>query len=260
MKWWGEHLFELGQVMSWSFGSLTLTIMRLKKEWQVSYTHLLVNQDQEYTQVEFNSRAQSMLCESKVLRFAFKETEPSLYISLHLPDRPLVARPLKPLMIPAKEMATLYTSAAFWLGLCVGVDQKKLIEIPVREYSDTWFGPNTISGELCYASKTNAYLLHEELAQKPHRAIIPVSIQNEGNQTLKIERMNIPVCFLNLYQAFDEHFYAESLLFVRESNSNAVKVDIEKKGTLHQIHRLVTPSRKKKDENFLFKTIEMLFA
>jgi hypothetical protein len=191
MKWWGEHLFELGQVMSWSFGSLTLTVMRLKKEWQVSYAHAVISQDQEYAQVAFNREAKSVLCESKILRFAFKETEPSLYISLHLPDRPLVARPLKPLLIPAKEMATLYTSTAFWLGLCVGVDQKKLIEIPVREYSDTWFGPNTISGELCYASKTNAYLLHEELAQKPHRAIIPVSIQNESSATLKIERMNI---------------------------------------------------------------------
>ena len=210
MRWWEEHEFELGQTMSWSFGSLTLTITRLKKEWQVAFNHFAINSQDEFMNVVFEPAVQSLLGdfkrEAKFFRFAFKETEPTLKMTLHLPDRPLVARPIRPLMISGREMATLYTSAALWLGLAVGAENKKLMEVPTREYSDTWFGPNTTIGELCYASKTNAYLQSEELTKRAHRAVIPVTIHNENNESLKIERINIPVHFLNLYQAFDDHF------------------------------------------------------
>jgi hypothetical protein len=56
-----------------------------------------------------------------------------------------------------------------------------------------------MEGDLCYAKNTDAKVDLALLEKRPHRAITAVIIENEQEQTLTIDRMNIPVPYLTLY-------------------------------------------------------------
>src|SRR5690625_5517561 len=73
------------------------------------------------------------------------------------------------------------------------------MEIPTKILSDTWFGPNTQMGTLCYASKTYTRSSRQEVTPRPHRAVTPVTVRNQSEELLSIDKLSIPVPHLALY-------------------------------------------------------------
>ena len=65
--------------------------------------------------------------------------------------------------------------------------------------TDTWFGPDTQSGSLCYASRSFHRVRLAQVPTLPHRATIEVVVHNLSDSMLSLERMLISVQHLSLY-------------------------------------------------------------
>lgn len=108
-----------------------------------------------------------------------------------LADRPVVARPNQPLQLPSGEKVTLFVGIPLWFNLKRGEDI--LLDTPFALLSDTWFGPDTRNGEVCYACPTHARLSMEGVARSAFKAITPVEIHNEDGAPLLIDKVNLPI-------------------------------------------------------------------
>jgi hypothetical protein len=123
----------------------------------------------------------------------------SVDIATHqrLSPRPVVARPAQPIYLAAATSVRLYVGTSLWLSL--QRDDDVLLDIPVARLSDTWFGPDTMHGEICYACQTHARLSLAGIPANPYKAMTPITIINEATGPLVLDRINLPVHHLSLY-------------------------------------------------------------
>jgi hypothetical protein len=141
-----------------------------------------------------------------------------------LADLPVIVRPSSALHVPAKQKTTLYVTTVVWLRAFN--DGSLLLDMPVFRPSDTWFGPDTVSGELCYASRTQARTRVEALAQLPHRAVTPVVISNDAETALQVEQLRVPVPFLSLYAASDGRLWTNGITLTRGADSTEASLEL----------------------------------
>jgi hypothetical protein len=158
------------------------------------------------------------------MRFLLSNGTRPVQVSPQLADRPVVTRPLVPTELLRKEKTTLLVSTVLWARVSIG--EQTLAELPTLRLSDTWFGANTQHGELCYATQTRARLRMDNVQNSPFRAITPITISNEGEDNLKLERINVPVPHLTLY-CDGERFWTSALTVIREENLATAKLHIE---------------------------------
>jgi hypothetical protein len=139
----------------------------------------------------------------KVSRYVFRKSPASLCLKPRSLERPVVVKTTQPVQVPPGENITFFISAP----VCVSIELVKphmvLQEVPVLRLSDTWFGPSTRIGELCYAAKTHARNSKDDVPLRPHRAVTPVIIHNRSDELLAIEKLSIPVPYLAIYGLSD---------------------------------------------------------
>lgn len=158
------------------------------------------------------------------VRFLLSDTDPALRVAPQLADRTVVVRPTMPTELPPKQCATLFISTVLWARVTVG--EQTLTELPGVRLSDTWFGADTRRGELCYASQTRALLSLENIQYSAMRAITPITIDNQGDDNVRLERINVPVPNLTLY-CDGERFWTSGVRILREKNLATANVQIE---------------------------------
>ena len=105
-----------------------------------------------------------------------------------------------------------------WVRLESGNPAHTLLEIPVLRQSDTWHGPNTLEGELCYASRTFCRTDLENLPTRSHRVITPVIIQNQAKSALLIEQISLPLPYFSIYVDETGGLWTEELTIKHEAN------------------------------------------
>jgi hypothetical protein len=144
-----------------------------------------------------------------------------------LGNRPVVARPRQPLYLLSKQEVTLYLSTPIFLRIMVGSPQTMLRELASVRLSDTWFGPSTRVGELCYANRTHARQNLDNLPLRPHRAITPLKIRNNALEALPLDKISLPVPILSLYGAEDGSLWTQQATLVREEVSDLASVRVQ---------------------------------
>lgn len=128
----------------------------------------------------------------------------ALRVSQRLSTRPVVARPYTPVTLPSGQSIRLFVGTTLWFTVHGGDDV--LIDVPVRQLSDTWFGADTITGEVCYFCDTKARLSMDRIDANPFKAITPVDIENRTDSVVKIDRINLPIPNLALYRDKTRHW------------------------------------------------------
>ncbi len=193
------------------------------------------------------------------VRFLLKATTGNpLTLEPHLADRAVVSRPLAPTELPPRHSTTLLVSTPLWVRLRSGESQ--LAELPTARLSDTWFGPNTRHGELCYAAHTRARLRLENSADSPFRALTPVTITNNGGDNLKLDRINVPVTHLSLY-CDGQRFWTSAIAINRERNLISANVQIDEHApALCPDARKVAEPRRPLRGGVLERAVDLLFA
>ena len=194
------------------------------------------------------------------VRFCFADAPERLLVGVAQADRPFVVRPATPLSVGPDERVTLFVSTPTWIVLSVervvragagtrrqdgGSPQpQKLTEFPLERPSDTWFGPNTLTGELCYATRTAGYLRLDDVPRHSHLALTPVTIENKAQDPLQFERVRVPLPQLAVYADTTGALWTNAVRLTRETSGDLASAQVESGvplGARGASERLVTP-------------------
>jgi hypothetical protein len=224
--WWGEPELELGQAARWRIGPLSLYAHRLEHEWRVVAER---GPDPFTTALEVEHPFPVALIPpaKDALRLAFKAAPARLFLSPAMADRSLVLRPEGAVLIPPNESVQLFVSTPLWLRLRFGAKDGPEHELPIYRPSDTWFGARTTEGELCYASRTHALLVLEDVIRRPHRAITAVTVKNRCEEPLRLDRLKLPVRHLTLFAGHDDSLWTEGVTLDRDSPDEVASMRVE---------------------------------
>lgn len=202
--WWGSHLLENQEARFWKIGQQMICLDRYQDEWHIAHWHWPSFKDPilPIEQLKFKTF---------VIRNQTQETT----LKPILADRPIVTELERPLYIPGGEKILLYVSSPLWCRVTVGKSQVLLEDVPGQLLSDTWFGQNTLEGELCYADHTLCSPHLTELKYQPERILSPLLIKNKSNDTLILKQIVVPVPYLSVYADTAHRLWSEMLIIHR---------------------------------------------
>ena len=223
-RWWGHFELAEGVAGRWQVGPLALRIEHRPDEWFVQHQ---LGTDPLATEFAVNvpaSGGPELL--GHAIRFASALTASTLILRPALADRPIVARPTVPLVVPAGESVGLFVGSPAWLQLGWADQPETLLELATFRPSDTWFGPSPAEGELCYATRTGARLRLDESAVRPGRVITAVTVTNEGQGALSIEHIKLPVPQLTLHASADGQLWSQAMHFRRGHDDDHAEVHL----------------------------------
>ncbi len=233
-EWWGAFELEVDQGGRWDIGPCTLWLYRTVQEWRVMY-HVGTDPLASGSAVEVPVAEAALTAareapdrELAVQRHSFRTTEAGVTLHPALADRPVIVRPEDPLYIPAQEEVTLYVSTPLWVQVEVREGARLLCDVPTYRASDTWFGPSTRVGELCYAARTSGRSRLANVPLRMHRAVTPLVVRNRASEALLLERVQIPVPHLPLYCSADHYLWTPAVTLQRTEGGEGATVDIQR--------------------------------
>lgn len=236
-RWWGHFSLDVDQAGCWTIGPTTLWANRTSHDWRLLYAStgdaMQYEHDVElpasidrWHDLEEQAVTDATLT---VHRHTFRSTPPELTIEPILADRAIVVRPEHPLSIPAGEEVILYLSTPLWIRVRAG--NTVLEDVPSHRPSDTWFGPSPQDGELCYATLTAGRLSLSKLPMRAHRAVTPLTIRNEADDSFPLERVHVPAPYLALYESdsgTSDHLWTQGLTLIRDKANGTAEVRIRR--------------------------------
>lgn len=209
-RWWGTYQVEAGQSRFWRIGNVVICVDRVTNEWHIASCQAAEN---DFDKLNFKT-------------FTFR-TQAELELKPVLANLSLASKLERTLYIPGGEEILLYVSSPVWVRVQTGKSRIILAEIPTFILSDTWFGPNTCEGELCYAGHTYCSPHLKDIPSGPDRIISPMLIKNAGITTLKLENISVPLPYLSVYSDAENFLWTEQLYVYREEDSGP-QVEIAK--------------------------------
>ena len=259
--WWGSYELPVACPGRWRLGPLSLTIQRLQKEWRVAHEQAAEPYDDSCS-VSIGVEAEQPLDVADVTRFAMSETSENVTLSPVLADRPVIVRPDDPVSIVPRETAVIFMSTPLWVRVEIGEPPVTLTEIPSLRPSDTWFGPSTREGELCYASRITGRLQLSSIQQQPYRATSAVTITNDANSLLDVERFRLPVDYLSVYESPDGMLWTDDVRLTRtgEKDSATLKLEPRSWKRIRGDARLVSTPRAEVSENIVVRAFGSFFS
>ena len=240
-RWWGTYQVEAGQSRFWRIGNVVICVDRVTNEWHIASCPVgkITDLPEEHEE-SHNFTIPFERLNFKTFTF---HTQAEIELKPILANRPLASKLERPLYIPGGEDILLYVSSPVWVRVQTVKSQIILDEFPTFVLSDTWFGPNTREGELCYAGHTHCSPHLKDIPSGPDRIISPMLIKNHANQPLKLENISVPLPYLSVYSDADNFLWTEQLIVLREQDSGPeVEVDKGPPKALEEI-QLLTSAR-----------------
>lgn len=222
--WWGQAEVPLNHSLSRRIGPLELEVVRLDLEWCLTWqTH----EDPLDNQLQLKPAAtfRDLPVLENNLRVGDPTDDRTVELIPALADRPVVSRVDAPFTVLPGDEITVFVSTPLWLRV-VADTGRPLLEVPFYRPSDTWFGPSTRVGELCYASRTHCRLHPDELPTRPHRSVTSISIRNRATDPLLIERIMLPVANLSLFARADGRLWTDDVVMRRELEDTSTTVHV----------------------------------
>lgn len=237
IPWWGTFTLDEETAGRWEVGPSTLWLYRSANEWRVvhrlptdpSSTDPMANRSA--VTVPLSPDEETEIPDTgdetvRISRHSFRRTEDRISLSPALADRPVVSRPEHPLFVPPGESVTLYLSTAVWIRITLAESDRQLQEVPSYRMSDTWFGPSTVAGEFCYATRTAGRLRLDPLSRRFHRAVTPLLIKNAATDALNLERVQLPAPHLALYTTPTNMLWTQAVTMTRTEGREGAGVNI----------------------------------
>ena len=123
---------------------------------------------------------------------------------------------------------------------------------------DTWFGPSTSQGELCYAIRTKARVHLENLPVLAHRVVTAVQLENRTRESFPLERLSLPVPNLSLYADADARLWTQSVS-VKLGAGKLAEVDLDPRPpAAAREPELVAGPRTQAQKNVLVRAVNAL--
>ncbi|MGX5172641.1 hypothetical protein ACUR5C_01275 [Aliikangiella sp. IMCC44653] len=242
-------------------GALQIYITQLIQEWQFKHRFVLQDESLSEQKISITSVASIQVDNLELNRFIQSDDINQLHIKPRLANRSIVAKPHTPVFLPSKQAITIYVSTPLWIAFYLNGFNQPLFEMATFKLSDTWFGPRPHVGELCYASRFSGRIDLKALPRRPSRVITPITISNNGDDNLKLEKIAIPSEYLSVYLTKNSELWTPTLKVTREKDQKNTRVIIDK--NLHPALQDATKISEPRtsDQSGLFtKTLDMLFS
>lgn len=255
--WWQPQTLLNEQSCKIQLGPLQIFLQRKTGEWRLA-TELS-------TQTEYQDFASQLLTQwpqsRAASRFVFENEPLQFCLKPVLADRPVVVKTHQPVYVPPGEAVTFYISSPVSIRIELPQANLTLQEVPTQRLSDSWFGPNTQIGELCYADKTQARHSKEELPKRVHKAVTPVRVKNNAGQMMSIEKLSLPVPYLSLYGLADGSLWTDQVLLDHYDDAELSRLHISKQMPLGSDGaELLAKPRLYMEKHGLFRAFSDLFG
>jgi hypothetical protein len=255
--WWQPQQLALEACCYYRLGPLTIYLQRQARQWLLAHEY----SSDDKTQASKSAALNMIPLHLTSQRFVFSQSPAQYRLRPRLLDRPVVVKTLQPVNLPPNEHTTFYISSPIAVQLVLQPPEQVLQELMVQRLSDTWFGPSTQIGELCYADKTHARHSRQELPLRPHRAVTPVTIYNKSQQMLCIDKISIPVPFLALYSLPDGNLWTDPVTLKHEGLQTLAQFETGKLSAADAPGaELIAPARIKAEKNSLFRAFTDIFT
>jgi len=258
--WWGNFTFDNGECALWQIGPSQVKIQRKELEWLIFHEELDAAEEKRI-RVKEPFLVAELETLKDIKRYIFKKTSKNLKIFPRLADRAIVTRPTSPIYLSAGEESVIFISSPLWFSVSSDGANAFTEEFPILRPSDTWFGPDTQNGEICYASKTSCRLYLEDFPYLPHRAVTPLKFKNYSEKPILIERINLPVKYLSLYRTEEGYLWTQGLSMRCEDDEITISLKINK--NMHDYAgkaTLVSPPRVKLSNNVFKRALDSLLG
>lgn len=266
--WWGTFDFSEDDAACWQVGPTSLWIHRSARSWRIIYSSSHDGLDESASVEAPRPVDQTELLPDEppegavVLRYSFQRiADRQIILTPVLADRAIVVRPESPLYILAGENLTIYASTPVWIRIEAGSPARLLTEIPSQRPSDTWFGPDTMEGELCYAVRIAGRLRLSSLPLRLHRAITPIHVNNKASDALYVNRIQIPVQYLSLYRGDSDFLWTPPVNLDRETSGDLAAVRLEHSPPAEAgAATLLSPARFEVRSSMIIRTFSSIFS
>lgn len=217
--WWGVRKIEPGRAAGLRIGPLALDLERRDRDWRVGFESL---GDPLEARVERGEPQGDLASIHRVVARAGDH----LRLAPACADRAVISRPEHPFHLPGGGSVTVYVGSPVWLQLALEPLGQVILDIPISRPADTWFGPLTGAGELCYASRTVLRLDPANVVRRPHRALTEVEIVNRAEEPLDLEYLRLPVQHLSLYVDGGGRLWTDRIRLVRSRGDDFAAIEI----------------------------------
>lgn len=260
--WWGKFQVALDTLSYYRVGPLEIWVTRSSREWRIG-TRTSGETDDPSRVVNRVAPLEETPSDDDIVwnRFGFRKTTDNVVLSPQLAPRPLVVRPETAFGLPPKEETTLFVSSPLWIQFELGEPATKVLETVVFRPSDTWFGPSTIEGEICFATRTKARMHPEKLDDLPHRALSAIHIRNYAGTTLNLDRFKLPLPNLSVYAGNDARLWTQVVRLDRRADGDLAELQLGKgPPPAAQPAKQVQGPRTKPEKGLLIKAFGGLFG
>lgn len=223
LHWWMPRAIASGRTAALRLGPLGLRLHRSGHEWLLGIEKGAADDTRTDAGIDLEETPPL----AGALRYVYRDSTNLAVFRPMLADRPVVIRPRQPLSVLPGQEAIFYVTTPSWVGVRVGAAETLLQECPSERMSETWFGPDTVIGELCYATPTHARNRLDELPLRPHRVVTPVRIENRAETHLPVEKLSLPVPLLSVYGGNDGSLWTESVHMLRSTDSDMAALHVE---------------------------------
>lgn len=254
-----QHDLTVGECARFRVGFLDLLVIRDGHGWTLSWQYAPSTAAPRMS-ADRPATIERLGVDAEQRSFAFGQSQGPLELVPMLSDRPIIVRPLHDVTVGPKALVKLYVTTALWIGVRVGGDAQTLAELPSVWPKQTWFGPNTLEGERCYAGRQPLCHHATGCASTPHRVITPLVLHNRSVLPLPIARLRLPVPRLPLHLAQGGGYWTSRVSVTRRDSSDDVEVEVlpsapEEAG----MATLVAPARNSDASNVVSRALGSVF-
>jgi hypothetical protein len=241
---WGNYSLNEGETLEIRLGNLHGKLTRLDCEWDLDVSYAQDHYVQESNQATRRTRTVvAKWCDGVVF-------EPATA------DRNVVARPAQTIQVPPGERTTLFITTPLWLKC--KIKDTVIADIPLEIMSDSWFGTNTRVGEVCYSNETRAQVSLDELQVREGRLITPVTIVNNGEDPVVIDRLSLPLPLLTIYRTTNQ-VWTQSVTFTRTGELDTATIQLRAVAPEFIKVERTSPPRSPLDPNLMERALGILF-
>lgn len=182
----------------------------------------------------------------------------SIQLSPVLPDRAIVIKPESSFRMIKNERVKTYARIPVWIRINItGKEPIPLIDIPSVILSNTWFG-NFQEGELCYWISSGLHQNIKTDTNRPHMAICPISMTNNAEEELLIEKICLRVDNLTLYNDADQ-LWSDETRIVFKGSKHISHISVSGRSPEESpVAELITLPRNPIKKSFVAKTFSTL--
>lgn len=194
-NFWKKYPIKVNQALGFKAGFAEVFVKHVSNGWLVKTASLA----QAVDEMEANA-IEDLLDDQEVLHF-YSGNSGELILVPALPNKAVVFRNNKNIKVSAGESTRLFFTIPLSMQFYFDEvkDENRLIEVPTRRLSDTWFG-EIDEGEPAYSIGSTYFKSISEAETRVWEALASVEIVNNTFGVLDLQRLILRVEEFNLYR------------------------------------------------------------